>query len=100
MSPPPPPPVIAFIAFLDVPLFFAGLMEKTQTKRRFFLKNIKHLNKQQTKKTAHTRPSVVFYPRGRQLKKKSLTPVVGGWVRGQKSTRVKFIFSDICLSCF
>jgi hypothetical protein len=28
--------------------------------------------------------------RGRQ--NKSVTPVVGGWVRGQKRTRVRFVF--------
>jgi hypothetical protein len=37
--------------------------------------------------------------RGRQ-KKKSGTPVVGGWVRVRKRTRVRFIFSIFFLSCF
>jgi hypothetical protein len=37
-------------------------------------------------------------PRGRH-KKKSVTPMVGGWVKGQKWTRVRF-FPDIFLSCF
>jgi hypothetical protein len=31
--------------------------------------------------------------KGPPIKNKSVTPVVGGWVRGQKRTRVRFIFS-------
>ena len=42
---------------------------------------------------------VPVLPRGRQ-KKKSGTPVVGGWVRVRKRTRVRFIFSIFFLSCF
>jgi hypothetical protein len=34
------------------------------------------------------------------IKNKSVTPVVGGWVRGQKRTRVRFIFSDIFYRVF
>jgi hypothetical protein len=33
-------------------------------------------------------------------KKKSVTPVVGGWVRGQKRTRVRFIFPIFFLIVF
>jgi hypothetical protein len=38
--------------------------------------------------------------KGPPKQKQSVTPVVGGWVRGQKRTRVRFIFFDIFLSCF
>ena len=38
--------------------------------------------------------------KGPPKKNKSGTPVVGGWVRGQKRTRVRFIFFDIFLLCF
>jgi hypothetical protein len=44
-------------------------------------------------------PEVKSKPRGRQ-KKKSGTPVVGGWVRVRKRTRVRFVFSIFFLSCF
>jgi hypothetical protein len=50
---------------------------------------------------AALRPNLALLPwvgrhrvvKGPPIKKKSVTPVVGGWVRGQKRTRVRFIFS-------
>jgi hypothetical protein len=39
-------------------------------------------------------------PRGRQKTKKSATPVVGRWVRGQKRTRVRFMFSILVYRVF